>query len=66
MIMADFKEAKKNLCGEWGLLSEAWGPHLSQGQGLVLRMSDLKGSQGLRGGTHLEPELRWLRWWVGQ
>lgn len=50
MIMADFKEAKKNLCGEWGLLSEAWGPHLSQGQGLVLRTSDLKGSQGVREG----------------
>lgn len=26
MIMADFKEAKKNLHGEWSLLSEAWGP----------------------------------------
>lgn len=58
MIMADFKEAKKNLCREWGLLSEAWGPHPSQGLGLVQRTSDLKGSQGLRGGTRLEPELR--------
>ncbi|KAB1269310.1 hypothetical protein Cadr_000013280 [Camelus dromedarius] len=58
LIIADFKEAKKNLHREWGLLSEVWGPHPSNGPSLVPKASGLEGSQNPGGGTWLEPKPR--------